>query len=440
MPSVLLVLRQSWALLFGILLLMLGHGLQGTLLGVRGSIEMIDSNTLGLIMSGYYVGFLFGSWYAPLAVGRVGHVRVFAALGSLVSAAFILYAALVNPWAWFALRVVVGACLAGIYVVAESWLNHSATNETRGQTLSLYLIVQMVGLVLGQLLLNVADPADYTLFVLISVLVSVSFAPILLSTSPTPHHQTARSMPLRELIANSPFAAVGMLLLGFTISLLFAMSAVYGVSHGLSVAQTSAFVTAIFLGGLMFQYPLGWFSDRVDRRVLVIGCALVGAVVATLALFVDDDVNLLIGCAFLIGGMANPMYGLLLAYANDFLEPDQMAGASSGLLFINGAGSVAGPIVVGQAMVVFGDGAYFVALMVLMASIALWGLWRMTRRSHDVSMQSPWVPVSPRTSAYATHVAMELAEEARQEVLEDESEDHESRTVDTAFIPPEADR
>ena len=435
-----LVLRQSWALLLGILLLMLGHGLQGTLLGVRGSIESIDSSTLGLIMSAYYLGFLLGSWNAPMMVQRVGHVRVFAALGSLVSAAFILYAAIVEPWAWFLLRVLVGFCIAGIYVVAESWLNHSASNETRGQTLSLYLIVQMLGLVFGQLLLNVADPADYTLFVLISVLVSVSFAPILLSTSPTPLHERARVMPLRELISASPFASVGMLLLGGVFAVLYAMSAVYAVSHGFTLAQTSAFVTAIFLGGLAFQYPLGWISDRLDRRILVIACALVGAGIATLALFVDHDPRWLIGCAFVMGGAANPMYGLLLAYANDYLERDQMAGASSGLLFINGAGSVTGPIVVGQAMTRFGDGSFFVAVIVLMTSIALWGLWRMTRRRHDASQQSPWVPVSSRTSAYATGIAVELADEAALEAMEDEAEDYESRDVDQAFTPPEADR
>ena len=434
------VIRSSWALLLGISLMMIGNGMQGTLLGVRGAIEGFSTLSMSIVMTGYFAGFLLGSRIVPDLLRKVGHVRVFAALGSLVSAGLILFPLLTSPWAWTCLRLLVGFCFCGVYIVAESWLNNSTTNETRGRALSLYIIAQMVGIIAAQAIFAFGDAGGYTLFVLISVLVSVSFAPILLSTSPTPHHQTARSMPLRELIANSPFAAVGMLLLGFTISLLFAMSAVYGVSHGLSVAQTSAFVTAIFLGGLMFQYPLGWFSDRVDRRVLVIGCALVGAVVATLALFVDDDVNLLIGCAFLIGGMANPLYGLLLAYANDYLEHDQMASASSGLLFINGAGSVTGPVVVGWAMTRYGDGAFFVALILLMASIAGWGLWRMTQRSHDRAQQSPWVPVSPRTSAYATGLAAELADEAELEALEEDSEDYEPRITDDAFIPPEADR
>lgn len=435
----LLVLRQSWALMLGMLLLMLGNGLQGTLLGVRGSIESIQPSTLGLIMSAYYLGFLVGSWHSPKMLARVGHVRVFAALGSLASAAFILYAALVEPWAWFALRLIVGFCFAGIYVVAESWLNHSATNETRGQTLSLYLIVQMGGIVAGQLLLNVGDPAGYELFVLISVLVSVSFAPILLSTSPTPHHAAARSMPLGELLRVSPFASVAMLLLGGVFAALFAMSSVYATSQGLSVAETSAFITAIFLGGLLFQYPLGWLSDRIDRRLLIVIASAVAAVGASVAMLVDDNPQLLVVCAFLIGGMANPMYGLIVAYANDYLELDQMASAASGLLFLNGAGAVTGPVLVGQAMARFGNGAYFVLLAMLCAGIALWGLWRMTRRAHSVENQAPWVPVSSRTTAYATGIALEVAEEAMQEALEDADEDYEPRGR-AALTQTEADR
>ena len=210
------VIKNSWALLIGMLLLMLGNGLQGTLLGVRGGIESIDSATLGYVMSAYFVGFLVGSQITPILLRRVGHVRVFAALGSLVSAAFILYGAFVNPAAWLVLRLIVGLCFSGLYVVSESWMNESATNETRGQALSTYMMVQMIGMILGQLLLNVGDPAGYDLFVLLTVLVSVSFAPILLSTTPAPVHETTAAMKIGELIKTSPLASIGMILLGGT--------------------------------------------------------------------------------------------------------------------------------------------------------------------------------------------------------------------------------
>jgi len=160
------VLTNAWALLFGIFLLQIGNGLQGTLLGVRGGLEGFSATTMGYVMSGYFVGFLGGARITPWLLHRVGHVRVFAALASLISAAFILYAALVDPLAWFIMRLMVGFCFSGVYVVAESWLNDTATNETRGQTLSAYLMAQMIGIVLAQALLNVSDPGGYDLFII----------------------------------------------------------------------------------------------------------------------------------------------------------------------------------------------------------------------------------------------------------------------------------
>lgn len=424
----LLVIKQSWALFLGILLLMLGNGLQGSLLGIRGSIDGIDSAVLGIIMSAYFIGFLAGSWYAPNLIRRVGHVRVFAALGSLTSAAFILYAVKVDPVTWFFLRLVVGFCFAGVYVVAESWLNHSASNETRGQTLSMYLIVQMSGMVLGQLLLNAADPTGYDLFVLISVLVSISFAPILLSTSPTPHHESSRSMSLRQLIQVSPLACFGMFFLGGVFSILFAMSSVYATQIGMSVAATSAFVTAIFLGGVVCQYPIGWLSDRMDRRHLICITAGLGVVGSLVALVFGSNFNVLIGCAFVIGGIASPLYGLLLSYANDYLDVEDMASASSGLLFINGIGAVAGPTIVGSVMNTIGPFSYFVILGLLLISITFYGLWRMTRRDTvTLEEQAPHVSLTSRTSAFTTTIALELAEEAQLEAQEELDEELETR-------------
>lgn len=410
-----LVLRQSWALLLGMFLLMLGNGLQGTLLGVRGSLEGLDAATLGIVMSAYFVGFLGGSWVTPTMLRRVGHVRVFAALGSLASAAFILYATVVNPFTWFALRLLVGFCFSGIYVVAESWLNNQATNETRGQTLSVYLIVQMAGIVLGQLLLNIADPGGYLLFVLISVLVSISFAPVLLTASPAPSHLTQRSLSLHALYAASPLAVVGTFLLGGVFAALFAMSSVYATVSGLSIAATSTFVTAIFFGGMVFQYPIGWLSDRMDRRTLIVGTTLVGSGACAVAMTVPGSANLLVACAFVIGGMANPLYGLLIAYGNDHLEPDEMAGASSGLLFVNGVGAMTGPIIVGQLMQRFGSGSFFAFIAVLMVAIAAYALWRMTRTAAVPRAAGAAITqVSSRTSVYGLEAAASIAEEERE--------------------------
>lgn len=430
------VLKQSWALMLGVLLLMLGNGLQGTLLGVRGSLEQIDSSTMGFIMAGYFVGFLGGSRLTPIMLQHVGHVRVFAALGSLVSAAFILYAAVVDPIAWWLLRVLVGFCFSGIYVVAESWLNHSASNESRGQALSLYLIVQMAGMVLGQLLLNVADPAGYNLFVLITVLVSVSFAPMLLSSSSNaPRISATRPMSLKELIKTSPLACFGILLLGGVYAVLYAMSPVYATERGLTIAQTSYFITAIFLGAMVFQFPIGWLSDRIDRRLLIIGVTAVGALVSLMGMYLGDNYIVLLSAAFLLGGAANPTYSLLVAYANDYLEQDQMASAAGGLLFINGFGAMTGPIIVGYAMTNLGIEWYFITLFLLLSGICLYGIYRISQRAHDVVHEaSPYLPISARTSGLATEFALSAAEDEQLEELEDAEEVFESRLYDNEVI------
>jgi len=422
------VFKNTWALMLGMLLLMLGNGLQGTLLGVRGSIENIDPSTMGYVMSAYFVGFLGGSRVAPWLLRRVGHVRVFAALASLVSAAFILFAAVVDPIAWLLLRLVVGFCFSGIYVVAESWLNHSTSNDTRGQALSLYLIVQMAGIVLGQLLLNVADPAGYNLFVLITVLVSLSFAPILLSTSRAPVHETATPMSIKELIKASPLACFGNLLLGGTFAVLFGMAPVYATERGLTIAQVSYFITAIYFGGLIFQYPIGYLSDRFDRRYLIIGVTAVCAITAVWALFAGSSYVLLLIIAFIIGGMSNPLYSLLLAYANDYLETDQMPAASGGFLFINGFGAMSGPVVVGYVMQRFGIHWFFITIAVLMSMICFYGIYRITQRTYDIAPEdaAPHVVVTNRITPMGTEIALEAADDAQSDE-QTEASNNESR-------------
>ncbi len=418
------VIKNSWALLIGMLLLMLGNGLQGTLLGVRGGIESIDSATLGYVMSAYFVGFLAGSQITPILLRRVGHVRVFAAFGSLVSAAFILYGALVHPAAWMALRLVVGLCFSGLYVVAESWMNDSATNETRGQALSIYTIVQMLGMILGQLLLNVGDPAGYELFILLTVLVSISFAPILLSTSPAPMHQTTARMNIAELINASPLASIGMILLGGIYSILYAMAPVYAVAKGLSVADVSIYVTMIFTGGMVLQYPVGWLSDRMDRRHLIIALTAAGCFAAIFGSFFSNNFPVLLATALILGGTSTPLYSLLVAHANDYLPTEKMPAASGGLMFLNGSGAMGGPIIAGFLMTNFGNHWFYITIAVLMLAVCMYGLYRMTQRDTvDIDEQAPMMPITARTTAVMTEVATEIAiEQVEEDALDAEEE------------------
>ena len=394
------VFTTSWALLLGMMFLMVGNGVQGTLLGIRGAIEGFSTLQMSVVMSAYFAGFLIGSRMAPEMIRRVGHVRVFAALGSLISAVLVLYAAIPDWVAWVLLRVVIGFAFSGVYVTAESWLNNTASNENRGQALSLYMIVQMVGTIAAQALINFADPAGFLLFIIPSVLVSLAFAPILLSVSPAPTFGTTKSMSIRQLYDVSPLGVVGIFLMGGVFAAMFGMTAVWGTEAGLTVLEISIFTGAIYFGGLVFQYPIGWLSDRMDRRKLLIIVALIGSAGGAVAVLFDLNFIWLVGVALIIGGISNPLYSLLVAYTNDYLEGDQMAAASGGLLFVNGLGAIVGPLMIGWLMGVIGPSGFFLFIVVLTTALAVYAMWRMTQRaSVPVAETGPFAPVSPNVSA-----------------------------------------
>ncbi|MCV6596917.1 MAG: MFS transporter [Mangrovicoccus sp.] len=408
-------LNRAWALLLGMFLLMVGNGLQGTLLGVRGAIEGFTTLEMSLVMSAYFAGFLGGSQIAPELIRRVGHVRVFAALASFISAVLILYPTITNPAVWILLRVAIGFCFSGVYVTAESWLNHAASNENRGQALSLYMIVQMGGIVSAQGVLLMGDPSGFILFIIPSVLVSISFAPILLSVQPTPVFDTTKPMSLGALFRNSPLGVVGMFLMGGVFSALFGMASVYGSEAGMSVGQISLFVAAIYLGGLICQAPIGYISDRMDRRQLVVWAALT-ALAASLLPMVLPGYWVAVTAGFIIGGMSNPLYALIIAHTNDYLDFDDMAAASGRLMFVNGVGAVAGPLIAGGLMGRFGPAGFFVYLAVLMASLAGYAVWRTTQRAATpVEDTLSYAPILPTATPVAMEVAQEVAIETAQE-------------------------
>ncbi|MDG1102443.1 MAG: MFS transporter [Ascidiaceihabitans sp.] len=415
------VISSAWALLLGMGLLMVGNGMQSTLLGVRGQIENFGTFEMSVVISAYFIGFLGGSRMAPNLICRVGHVRVFAALASLISAVMILYPTLVNPWVWVLGRILIGFCFSAVFVTAESWLNDAASNENRGQALSIYMIVQTAGIVLAQGLMVTADPSGYVLFVIPSILVSIAITPILLSISPTPAFETTKAMSLRELMGFSPLGCVGMFLLGGVFSAQFGMASVYGSEAGLSVGEISTFVATIFIGGMITQYPIGWLSDRMDRRALIVLTAAVGAVGASIGVMSNGDFTLILVAAFLMGSTSNPLYSLLLAYTNDFLDHENMAAGSGGMIFLNGLGAVSGPLITGWMMGVFGPSGFYMLIGVLFSMLAIYAVYRATQR--------PAIPVDETGSFVAmsqsamTPVAMEIAQEYAIETdLEDESE------------------
>jgi MFS family permease len=400
------VLSGVWALLLGILLIMLGNGMHFTLIGLRGGIEGFDATELAVVTSGYFLGFLSGARFTPRMIRRVGHVRVFAALGSFMSAGLIGFPVLTDPWAWTVLRVLVGFCMSGIYVTAESWLNHAADNRTRGSVLSAYMMAQTLGIIGAQALLTLGDAGTAVLFIFASVLVSISFAPILLSVVPVPMVDVARPMSLRELFSSSPLGTIGIFLLGSVYATQSGMGPVFGSEIGLSADTIALFVAVLFAGALVLQYPIGWLSDRMDRRRLILGSAALGAVACAVGGLLGDDPRILMVAAFLAGGVTTPLYALFLAYTNDQLSVEAMPAASGGLVFTIGLGAISGPLAAGWAMEALGPFAFWLVLGATFTAIAAYALYRMTQRAvTPVEETEHYLNVLPT----ATPVAVEAA-------------------------------
>ncbi|GAA6177950.1 MFS transporter [Sulfitobacter pacificus] len=411
------VLSSAWALLLGMGLLMVGNGMQGTLLGIRGALEGFSTFEMSIVMSCYFVGFLGGSRMAPGMIRRVGHVRVFAALASLISAVMILYPTFPNIVIWSLGRILIGFCFSAVYVTAESWLNNAADNSNRGQALSLYMIVQTLGIVIAQALLLTADPSGFILFVIPSVLVSIAVTPILLSISPTPAFDTTKPMSLRELVNFSPLGCVGMFLLGGVFSAQFGMAAVYGAEAGLSVAQISMFVATFFVGSVVLQYPIGWISDRMNRRTLIAIVSVAGAAGSFIGMFLGHVFPILLASAFIVGGMSNPLYSLLIAHTNDFLEHEDMAAASGGMVFINGLGAILGPVITGWMMgTALGPGGFYLFTAVLFIALAFYATYRATQRAGvAVEDTGDFVALTASSTVVAVEYAQEIAIEAEHE-------------------------
>ena len=406
--------RRSRILLLGFGILMLGDGLQSTLLGVRASLEGFPTAITGLIMSTFYLGFLAGALYAPRVVERVGHIRVFGALASLASAAVLIHGVIVTPLAWSLLRLLSGFCLAGLYIVAESWLNDRATNRTRGQLLSIYMVVSYAGVAGGQLLLNAADPRGLQLFILTSVLISVALVPLLLSAGSAPTFSKQAALSLRALYGISPLGVVGAFATGMAAGALFGFGPVYAESAGLSVSQISFFMTAAMVGCTVLQWPIGHLSDTLDRRLVitVVTFLSAAAAIAIVTMPAISTMTLLILMA-LFGGLSIPLYSLCIAHANDYLEADQMVAASGGLVLASGVGAILGPVTASLSMLLLGPDGFFWWLAVIHVIMGVFAIYRMAkRRAKPIDEQSHYAPSTLRGS----QVALELA----QQVMQDE--------------------
>ncbi len=409
--SMSVIISATWPLFLGIALIMLANGLQGTLLGLRASLESFPTTITGLVMSSYYLGFLLGSRLSTRVVTQVGHIRTFAALASLASVSVLLHSVFVDPASWAVMRLFTGFSYAGLYVVAESWLNDRATNETRGQLLSIYMVVMYAGLASGQFMLNLADPAGYELFILSSVLVSLALIPMLVTVGAAPEITTPAPVGMRELFRISPLGVVGSVATGMTNGAFFGMGAVYAASIGLSVGEISLFMAATVVGGIALQWPIGRLSDLVDRRIVLAGVTIAAAACALAAvLFGGTSTMILLACVAAYGAASFPMYSLSIAHTNDRLDYDQIVPASGTLVLLGGIGAILGPVSASGAMALTGPAGFFWYLLVAHAALGAFTLFRMMRRAATpLEEQGRPVPLGIRPSPIAVAAAQAWA-------------------------------
>jgi len=373
-------IRSSWPLFTGMIFLMVSNGLLATLLTLRASGLGFSETVIGLMQSGYPVGALLGCLIAPHFIMKVGHIRIFAALASIASTAALVHLITVDPWSWGAMRLLSGFCFSGLYVVAESWLNGSANNKTRGSLLSIYFVIQTGGVAFGQLLLNVSSPEGILLFIIVSILISFSLVPMLVSASATPPYVVPERISLLELFRLSPMGLTGSLLNGVSQTTLYVALALYGRAIGLPSGAIGGLIGIMTLGGMLFQFPLGRLSDRIDRRLVIVGApGLAIPLCFFLARLENPAENqlLLYGLITVLGGLTLPLYSICLAHMNDNLKPSQMVTASATLVLILAVGMIFGPTLGGFALARFGPPGYFYLLSLIAAATVMTALFRL---------------------------------------------------------------
>ena len=405
------LLRGTWALFFGVGMIMLANGLQGSLIGVRASLEGYTAFAAGFIMTGYYAGFLSGALVIPQRIKNVGHVRTFAALASIASISILLHSLHVSFFGWFLMRFITGMCFVGMYTVAESWINDLSENNNRGQALSVYMMVSMAGSAFGQLFLNIASPETATLFMLVSILISVSLVPILVVVSKQPDFSISEFLTIKELYNTSPLGVTAAVLTGLAHGTLWGIGSIYALKNGLTIEQVSIFMFTFIIGGAVNQYLIGYLSDRYDRRSVLVAVAFLASFLSVLAVVFGTSFTSLLIITFIFGGLTVPLYALAIAHTNDFLSKKEMVAASAGLQLATGAGLTVGPLLGGLAIDLIGAAGFWIYLFVIHGSLGIFGLYRMSiRDAVPLEDQGSTVLLNSRSAI----VSMELYPDAEE--------------------------
>ncbi len=411
-------------LLLGIAVILVGNGLLGTLLGVRGEMEGFSSAMLGLIMGVYFAGYVAGTLIVPGMIRRVGHIRIFTALASIASIATLTHGLVVHPFSWMLGRAVTGFCIVGMYIAIESWLNSQTANDSRGNVFSAYMTTNLIGLAVGQVLLLTGDVETLFLFALASVLLSLGLVPVALTRVHEPVIEEVERLGLRKLYQVSPSGVIGSLFAGLGTGALWGLGPVFASGIGLGTRGIAGFMGLTILGGIVMMWPVGKLSDRYDRRLILMWVCLATTLAATAALLLTRiDVAWVALGGFLYGAVSFSIYSLSVAHTNDHVDYSQMLETTASLQLLWGSGAIIGPILAGFFMQWTGPMAFLPFLAVAALIPAIFTRYRMLVSDPVAAEEQADYVAQLATSPVALEMYPEQEQEQEPETEEEAPED-----------------
>lgn len=401
---------------------MVGAGGLSTILAFRMGVAEHPSTVVGLVTSMYFIGLVMGTTSCHRLITNVGHIRAFAALGSLMSAATLAHALTPDPWVWGALRFVVGFTTVGMFMCTESWLNEKSSNEIRGQVFSLYQVVLYMGQGAGQFLINIPDQFGTVLFILTSILMSLAILPVAMTRVSAPELPKPVRFHLARVWGISPTGMTTSLASGIVMGAFYGLAALFAQRVGLETSQTAQFMGTVIIGGLVLQWPIGKLSDTFDRRLVIIGVAVATTLVC-LAIMNKDVHNGtgLLALGALFGGLSFTLYPLAVAYMNDYVEADDTVPASGGLMMAFGIGAAIGPTAGALMMDIFGPPGLFIFIAIITVILTIFITWRLTQRASIPNEEQGDFQAMQRTSQVVYEFYPETDNSQEDEDFEDET-------------------
>lgn len=411
------------ALIAGSAFLMFAGGINALVLPLRGSMEGFSSFNLGLLGAGWAIGYMAGCIYVPRLVQGVGHIRTFSALAALAAITILASLLLIHPAAWTPLRAVAGFCFSGAAMIFESWLNERAEPANRGRVFGFYMMVNLVATTIGQMAITLGDQSGHLFFVLAAMFYALALIPTALTRTAAPTPLLQVELNLKELLRNSPFAVVGVFLTGVSNGAFNTLGAVYGQQLHLDVTSIALFMSVSLLAGAIFQLPVGHLSDRMDRRLVLIGLAAAAALIDLFFILMNPASRMpILTAGALFGAAIYSMYPVIVAHAYDRAQPENYLQVSGGLLLMFGAGSIAGPLLAGLMMAAYTATGLFILTLVAHAGIIAYGLLRLTYREMAAGVDKTEFIAAPPGSLTTPETAVLDPRTPDMETVEDSSD------------------